>query len=51
MLQSRATDDNGNTQLRREVWSAQYANGQLYHCNAIQTWGIGRNGEVSNVYI
>ena len=51
ILQSRATDDGGNTQLRREVWSAQYADGQLYHCNAIQTWGIGRNGEVSNVYI
>ena len=51
MLQSRATDDHGNTQLRREVWSAQYAEGQLYHCNAIQTWKIGRNGEVSNVYI
>ena len=51
ILQSRATDDKGNTQLRRAVWSAQYAAGELYHCNAIQTWGIGRNGEVSNVYI
>ena len=51
LLQSRATDEAGNTQLRREVWSAQYAEGQLYHCNAIQTWGVARSGEVSNVFI
>lgn len=51
LLQSRATDEKGNTQLRREVWSAQYASGHLYHCNAIQTWGIASNGEVTNVYI
>ena len=51
LLQSRATDEAGNTQLRRDVWSAQYAEGQLYHCNAIQTWSIARNGEVTNVFI
>ena len=51
VVQSRATDEKGNTQLRREVWSEQYAAGHLYHCNAIQTWGIASNGEVSNVYI
>ena len=51
LLQSRATDEASNTQLRREIWSAQYAEGQLYHCNAIQTWGVARNGEVSNVFI
>ncbi len=51
VLQSRATDEGGNTQLRRDVWSEQYAAGHLYHCNAIQTWGIAANGEVSNVYI
>lgn len=51
LLQSRATDEAGNMQVRREVWSAQYAAGHLYHCNAIQTWGIAANGDVSNVYI
>ena len=51
LLQSRATDEASNTQLRREIWSAQFAEGQLYHCNAIQTWGVARNGEVSNVFI
>jgi len=51
LLQSRATDEKGNTQLRREVWSTQYAAGHLYHCNAIQTWGVATNGEVTNVYI
>ena len=51
LLQSRASDEAGNTQLRREIWSAQYGEGQLYHCNAIQTWGVARSGEVSNVFI
>ena len=51
LLQSRATDEAGNMQVRREVWSAQYGAGHLYHCNAIQTWGIAANGDVSNVYI
>jgi len=51
LLQSRATDEAGNTQLRRDVWSSQYAEGQLYHCNAIQTWNVARNGEVTNAFI
>lgn len=51
VLQSRAIDEKGNSQLRRDVWSEQYATGQLYHCNAIQSWGIATNGEVTNVYI
>lgn len=51
VLMSRATDDEGNVQPTRAAWSPQYAAGQLYHCNAIQSWSIGANGEIKNVYV
>lgn len=51
ILMSRATDEKGNVQPTREAWSPQYAAGQLYHCNAIQSWSIGANGEIKNVYV
>ena len=51
VLQSRAHDDKGNVQLGRADWSKQYAAGQLYHCNAIQSWEITPAGEVKNVYV
>lgn len=50
-LQSRATDEHGNVQTTREVWAAQYGAGQIYHYNAIQTWQIGANGEITNVFV
>jgi len=51
VLMSRATDEKGNVQPLRAAWSAQYAAGQLYHCNAIQSWNIAANGEIKNVYV
>jgi sulfane dehydrogenase subunit SoxC len=51
VLQSRAYDDQGNVQPARSEWSKQYAAGQLYHCNAIQSWQIKADGSISNVYV
>ena len=51
VMMSKATDEKGNVQPTRADWSAQYAAGQLYHCNAIQSWSIGSDGEIKNVYI
>ena len=50
-LLSRATDQAGHRQEARAEWSARYAHGQLYHCNAIQSWHIGSDGSVTNVYL
>ena len=50
VLQSRAHDDRGNVQPTRAAWSKQYAAGQLYHCNAIQSWQIDADGSIANVY-
>ena len=50
VLMSRAHDDQGNVQPDRQTWSGQYAAGQIYHYNAIQSWGVAANGEISNVF-
>ncbi len=50
-LLSRATDRGGHRQASRADWSARYAHGQLYHCNAIQSWHVGPDGRVVNVYL
>jgi|HubBroStandDraft_6_1064221.scaffolds.fasta_scaffold224756_1 sulfane dehydrogenase subunit SoxC len=49
-LMSRATDETGDTQPTRAGWIAQYAPGQGYHFNGIQSWGIEADGTVKNVY-
>lgn len=49
-LMSRATDETGATQPRRDAWLARYAPGQGYHSNAIQSWRVDRKGRVSHVY-
>jgi sulfane dehydrogenase subunit SoxC len=49
-LMSRATDEKGDSQPRRADWIAQYAPGQGYHFNGIQSWGIEADGTVKNVY-
>ena len=51
MLQSRATDDKGETQPTRARWSAQFSPVQPYHNNSIITWAIGADGGVRNVYV
>lgn len=50
-LQSRATDDKGRTQMTRSQWKSKYAPSQIYHYNAIQTWSVDEQGEVTNVYV
>ena len=50
-LQSRATDEKGRVQPTRRQWKSGYAQGQLYHYNAIQSWVINDQGEVSNAYL
>ena len=50
ILMSRATDQTGDVQPTRSAWLAQYAPGQFYHFNGIQSWGIDAGGAVKNVY-
>jgi sulfane dehydrogenase subunit SoxC len=49
-LMSRATDEAGGTQPTRASWIAQYAPGQGYHFNGIQSWSVEADGTVKNVY-
>ena len=50
-LVSRATDETGDVQPTRAKWMAQYAPGQFYHFNGIQSWAIAADGTVKNVYV
>jgi sulfane dehydrogenase subunit SoxC len=50
ILMSRATDEAGDVQPTRAKWLSQYAPGQFYHFNGIQSWGIDVKGTVKNVY-
>jgi sulfane dehydrogenase subunit SoxC len=51
ILVSRATDQTGEVQPTRSAWLAQYAPGQFYHFNGLQSWGIDADGTVKNVYV
>jgi sulfane dehydrogenase subunit SoxC len=51
LLQSRATDEKGNVQPQRAIWLAQYAPGQRFHNNMIQTWAIETDGSINNVFL
>ena len=50
VLMSRATDEKGEVQPTRSAWVAQYAPGQPYHFNGIQSWRVEADGTVKNVY-
>lgn len=50
VLMSRATDEKGQVQPTRAAWLRDYAPGQAYHQNSIQSWGVDASGGVSNVY-
>lgn len=50
-LMSRAIDEKGNVQPRRDAWLEGKAVNTFYHYNAIQSWAISSGGEVSNVYL
>jgi len=51
VLMSRATDETGEVQPTRAAWLAQYAPGQFYHFNGIQSWSVEADGTVKNVYV
>ena len=51
ILQSRAIDDTGYVQPKLNQLRAVRGTKSIYHNNAIQSWKIGDNGEVSNVQV
>ena len=50
VLMSRAIDERRNVQPTRAEWAARYAPGQSYHFNAVHSWGVAADGQVSHVY-
>ena len=48
VLMSRATDDHGNVQPTHDAWRSQFAPGQFYMYNGIQSWAVAESGEVAN---
>ena len=50
LMQSRATDDQGNLQPTRAAWKAPFSPAQFYQFNAIQSWQIGADNTVKNTY-
>lgn len=51
VLQSRCIDDTGYVQPTIESLVRQRGLNSVYHMNGIQSWGVGRNGEVTNVRV
>ena len=51
VVQSRATDEKGNTQPTRAVWKDRVSPVQFYQYNAIQAWAIGADNTVKNIYV
>ncbi len=49
ILQSRCTDETGYIQPTRAALVAARGTHSSYHYNAIQSWKVGRNGQVTNV--
>ncbi len=51
LLQSRCADETGYVQPTRAALVAARGVHSSYHYNAIQTWKIARDGQVTNVHI
>jgi len=51
ILQSRAVDDAGNVQPTRAELVGRDGQNSVYHYNAIQSWKVASNGEVTNVHV
>jgi sulfane dehydrogenase subunit SoxC len=51
ILQSRAVDDAGNVQPTRTTLIKRDGQASIYHYNAIQSWQVAPNGEVTNVHV
>lgn len=50
VLQSRAVDSTGNVQPTRTDALRGHAPGLVYHYNGIQSWNVGEDGRVRNLY-
>jgi len=50
VIMSRAVDETGTVQLDRTSFIAERGLKRNYHYNAIQSWKVAANGEVTNVY-
>jgi sulfane dehydrogenase subunit SoxC len=51
ILQSRATDEQGQVQPSRATALARYSPAGFYHYNGIQSWHVSSAGVVKNVYV
>jgi sulfane dehydrogenase subunit SoxC len=51
IMQSRAIDDTGYVQPTIRQLRAVRGTRSIYHNNAIQSWKVDTNGEVSNVQV
>ncbi len=51
ILQSRAVDDSGHVQPTYAQYRAVRGNESVYHNNAIQSWGVDAEGQVTNVQV
>lgn len=51
ILQSRAIDSTGYVQPPNRMLREQRGTRSIYHNNAIQSWQVGENGELSNVQV
>jgi sulfane dehydrogenase subunit SoxC len=51
ILQSRAIDSTGYVQPKLNHLRAVRGTRSVYHQNAIQSWKVAENGEVSNVHV
>jgi sulfane dehydrogenase subunit SoxC len=51
ILQSRATDETGHIQSSYRMLREVRGTRSIYHNNAIQSWKVDTNGEVSNVQV
>jgi sulfane dehydrogenase subunit SoxC len=49
-LQSRCMDDTGQVQPTLKQLVSKRGLNSVYHYNAIQSWHVGVNGEVTNVH-
>ncbi len=50
VLQSRATDSQGNVQPTREALVSQRGQISFYHYHGLQSWGVNSSGEIKNVF-
>jgi sulfane dehydrogenase subunit SoxC len=50
ILKSRATDESGYVQPERQALISQRGSNGYFHCNAIVSWAVDEDGDVTHVY-